>query len=50
MLVLAAVSFITFRWILIPIRTEGSSMLPTYGPGELNLVNRMAYTASPPGR
>ena len=27
-LVLAAVSFITFRWVLIPIRAEGISMLP----------------------
>jgi signal peptidase I len=49
-LVLAAVSFVTFKWILIPIRTEGSSMLPTYGPGQLNLVNRMAYTSSSPAR
>src|SRR4029453_17392296 len=49
-LVLAAVSFVTFKWILIPIRTQGSSMLPTYGPGELNLVNRLAYTSSFPTR
>jgi signal peptidase I len=49
-IVLAAVSFVTFKWLLIPIRTQGSSMLPTYGPGELNLVNRMAYTSSPPER
>src|SRR5262245_58415412 len=25
-------------------------MLPTYGPGELNLVNRFAYQSAPPGR
>jgi signal peptidase I len=49
-IVLAAMSFVTFKWLLIPIRTQGSSMLPTYGPGELNLVNRMAYTSSPPER
>ena len=50
MLVLATISFIVFRWVVIPIRTEGSSMLPTYGPGQLNLVNRMAYTSSSPAR
>jgi signal peptidase I len=48
--VLAAVSFITFKWVLIPIRTEGISMLPTYQSGTLNLVNRLAYTAGPPRR
>ncbi len=49
-LVLAAVSFITFRWVLIPIRTEGSSMLPTYAPDKLHFVNRLAYGASGPAR
>jgi len=49
-LVLAVASFITFKWVLIPIRTEGSSMLPTYGPDKLNLVNRLAYSASQPAR
>jgi signal peptidase I len=48
--VLAAVSFVTFKWILLPIRTQGSSMLPTYGPGELNLVNLMAYRSTAPSR
>jgi signal peptidase I len=43
--VLAGISFVTFRWILVPIRTEGSSMLPTYQPDKLNLVNRLAYRA-----
>jgi signal peptidase I len=36
--------------LLIPIRTEGSSMLPTYGPDQLRLVNRLAYRWSVPGR
>ena len=49
-LVLAAVSFITFRWVLIPIRTEGSSMLPTYTPDRLHFVNRLAYGAGGPAR
>ena len=49
-LVLAAASFVTFKWVLIPIRTEGSSMLPTYSPDRFNLVNRFAYVAASPSR
>ena len=47
-LVLAAISFITFRWVLIPIRAEGISMLPTYRSGSLNLVNRLALRSALP--
>jgi signal peptidase I len=49
-LVLAAISFITFRWVLIPIRTDGTSMLPTYASGRLHFVNRLAYGAGGPAR
>jgi signal peptidase I len=49
-LVLAAVCFITFRWVLIPMRAEGISMLPTYQSGSLNLVNRLAYRNRKPSR
>jgi signal peptidase I len=49
-LVLAAISFITFKWVLIPTRTEGTSMLPTYAPDRLHFVNRLAYGASGPTR
>jgi signal peptidase I len=49
-IVLAVVSFVTFKWVFLPIRTEGSSMLPTYGPGELNLVYQLAYRVSAPKR
>ena len=48
--VLAAVSFITFTWILIPMRAQGVSMSPTYESGSFNLVNRLAYTITPPQR
>ena len=41
-LVLATVSVVTFRWVLLPIRAEGISMLPTYQSGSLNFVNRLA--------
>jgi signal peptidase I len=49
-LVLAGVAFITFTWILIPIRTDGSSMLPTYESNALNLVNRWSYAFKSPTR
>jgi signal peptidase I len=49
-LVLTTVSFITFRWVLIPIRAEGISMLPSYRSGSLNLVNRLAFKYRPPSR
>jgi signal peptidase I len=48
--VLTAVSLITFRWILIPIRTTGDSMLPTYRSGQLCLIYRLAYKTGPPAR
>ena len=49
-LVLASISFVTFRWVLIPMRAEGISMLPTYQSGSLNLVNRLAYLNQKPSR
>jgi signal peptidase I len=49
-LVLAAISFVTFGWIFIPIRAEGISMLPTYQSGTLHLVNRLAFTSTTPAR
>lgn len=47
---LAVVAFATFRWWLLPIRTEGISMQPTYESGRLNLVNRFSYLGSVPAR
>jgi signal peptidase I len=49
-LALAAVSFVTFKWVLIPIRTDGISMLPTYQSNALNLVNRLSYAFGKPSR
>jgi signal peptidase I len=49
-IVLAVICFITFKWVLVPIRTEGSSMLPTYETDRLNLVNRLAYLGAAPQR
>ena len=49
-LVLATLSFVIFRWVLIPIRAAGISMEPTYRSGSLNLVNRLAYQYRKPAR
>ena len=49
-LVLAAVSVVTFKWILMPVRADGDSMLPTYYSGNLTLVNRLAYLNNRPKR
>jgi signal peptidase I len=49
-LVLASLSFVTFRWVLIPVRAEGISMLPTYDSGSLKFVNRLAYMSDTPSR
>ena len=48
--VLAVISFITFGWVLIPVRAEGISMLPTFESGSLHLVNRAAYLNVKPTR
>lgn len=49
-LVLAFISFITFGWVLIPLRAEGISMLPTFQSGSIHLVNRLAYLNARPSR
>jgi signal peptidase I len=48
--VLAVVSIIIFRFILLPIRVTGDSMLPTYRDGQIRLVNRLAYKRAEPQR
>ena len=49
-LLLIVASIVIFRWVLIPVRTDGISMEPTYESGRINLVNRLAYLSSSPGR
>jgi signal peptidase I len=48
--VLAAVSFVTFGWLLTPTRVHGVSMEPTYEDSALKLVNRMIYNIRAPAR
>ncbi len=42
--------FVGARLVLVPIRVEGISMLPTYHDGGVNFVNRLAYAFHPPRR
>jgi signal peptidase I len=48
--VLVAVCWVVFGFILLPIRVTGISMLPTYRDHSLNLVNRLAYLRHEPQR
>lgn len=49
-LVLAALSSVLFGWVLLPVRTDGVSMLPSYQSGKLTFVNRLAYLRRGPSR
>lgn len=48
--VLVGVCFVTFKFILLPIRVEGISMEPTYRNHSINCVNRLAYLGHEPRR
>jgi signal peptidase I len=48
--VLIVVSIIVFRFILLPIKVDGLSMMPAYKANRVNFVNRMAYRWHPPAR
>jgi signal peptidase I len=48
--VLVVASFVLFRWVLLPVRTYGDSMLPTYQSASFHIVNRAAYFWNPPER
>ena len=46
----AALAFILFKFILIPFRVSGRSMAPTYADGSINFCNTLSYAFSPPER
>jgi len=48
--VLIVAAYITFAYILMPVRGVGVSMLPTIEPGDLIFVNLLAYRFREPGR
>ena len=49
-LVLAAATLILFKFVLLPIRVTGHSMLPTYKDGQIRFVNRLSYVRQEPRR
>jgi signal peptidase I len=48
--ILIVTCFVVFRFVLLPIRVEGISMLPTYKDRSVNVVNRLAYLWHDPQR
>jgi signal peptidase I len=48
--VLVVTCFVIFKFILLPIRVEGISMLPTYKNRSVHCVNRLAYLWHEPRR
>jgi signal peptidase I len=48
--ILAVVSVGLFKYILLPVRVDGISMLPTYQNNRINFINRLAYMNHPPQR
>jgi signal peptidase I len=49
-IVLVAVCVVVFKFILIPVRIDGISMLPTLKSDSINFVNRFAYVFHEPRR
>jgi signal peptidase I len=45
-----AALFLISKFVLLPIRVQGISMLPTYRENRFNLVNRLAYLFHEPRR
>ena len=50
LVVAGLVVFVVFSCLLLPIRVEGISMLPTYRNRQFNLVNRLSYCRHEPQR
>ncbi len=46
--VLVLLAFVTFKYVLIPVKVTGLSMEPTYHDGTVNFINRLAYLRQPP--
>jgi signal peptidase I len=47
---LIASAILIFGWVLVPTRTQGISMQPTYESGTLHFVNRFSYVGAGPRR
>lgn len=44
------VTLVLFKFVLLPIRVTGDSMLPTYRNGQVKFVNKLAYMRRAPER
>jgi signal peptidase I len=42
--------FLAWKYVALPIRVEGVSMLPTYKERDINIINRLAYRFGLPQR
>src|ERR1022692_1590712 len=49
-IVLAVVCVVVFKLVLLPVRVEGISMVPTYADHPFNFVNRLSYLGHEPKR
>ena len=47
---LIVVAVVVFGYLLLPVRLQGISMLPTYSDGTLNFANRLAFWWREPAR
>lgn len=45
-----ALCLLAYRFVLVPIRVQGISMMPTYKDGHVNLVYKLAYCFHEPRR
>ena len=50
LVVLVTVSFVVFKFVLVPVHVDGGSMLPTYKANGGNFVNRLSYLFHEPRR
>jgi signal peptidase I len=50
LIVLILVSFVLFKFLFLPIRVVGNSMVPTYHNGRINLINRLSFRSHGPKR
>jgi len=50
LVVFVVTAFVVSRFILLPVRVEGISMLPAYRNGSVNFINRLAYLRHGPQR
>ncbi len=48
--IVGALCYALFHFVLLPVRVDGISMEPTYKDRSVNLVNRLSYLRHPPRR